>query len=313
MMRPISAQVDPELPYPPTVTANRTGNTVTLNWVETTPIDYATADTLQTWGSLANEIGFRIYRAPVNNGTVGKFTLIGTTLANKNTFTDNKATATEYRYRVSSFNAAGETNSVPVGGSVPASAPPKPGLVAANQEAGPQVRITWNNVANENFYLVEVSKNGGPYTLIAQVPSVAGNTGAVQYVDTMVSASMSYQYRISAVNGKGSSAFALSNPIAATPVPAAPTGLGGSAVTAGTRANVNLTWTDASNNETGFTIERATNATFTTQVVTTPVPANTSSAAQTGLNRKVTYYFRIKADNAGGSSGWSNTFTIKTP
>jgi hypothetical protein len=105
----------------------------------------------------------------------------------------------------------------------------------------------------------------------------------------------------------------MSNLIAATPPPAAPSGLNGTAALVGNRSTVTLNWTDNSNNETGFTIERATNAAFTTLVVTTPLAANAITAPQSGLNRRVTYYFRVKANNGGGASAWSNTFSITTP
>lgn len=318
MMRPISAQVDPELPYPPQVSFVRNGNTgpATLNWVEKTPVDYAAPDTLQTWGSLANEIGYYIYRAPVINNTVGAFTRIGSALANKTTYTDNTAQDGQaYRYRLGIYNAAGETKSANVGaGTVPV--PTAPTGVTAILENGPQIRLTWNNIDGENYYLVEVSKNGGPYALIAQVPGITGTAGTVQYIDTMVSdRSKSYQYRVSAMSNGGVSAATMSDLIAATPPPDAPSNLTGTSTLppGSNRATVNLQWSDNSNDETGFTIERATNAAFTTQVVTTPMAADAVTAPQAGLNRRVTYYFRVKANNGGGASAWSNTFTITTP
>ena len=73
-------------------------------------------------------------------------------------------------------------------------------------------------------------------------------------------ASKSYQYRVSAVNGFGPSLATLSGSIAATTPPTAPSDLKGTAIRVGNRATVTLTWADNSGtNETGFTVERATN------------------------------------------------------
>jgi len=66
-----------------------------------------------------------------------------------------------------------------------------------------------------------------------------------------------YQYRVKAVSGAISSAY--SNRFATSvTVPAAPSNLTGTASRQGNRnARITLTWTDNSNNETGFTIRRA--------------------------------------------------------
>jgi fibronectin type III domain protein len=147
---------------------------------------------------------------------------------------------------------------------------------------------------------------------VATLPA-RSNTGNVTFVDTAVTTSHSYQYRVAAVNSGGQSAPVLSNIVATPAVPLAPSGLGGSAVRSGKRANITLNWTDNSNNETGFTIERATNATFTVGLNQSTVAANAVTVTQTGLYRGVTYFYRIRAFNAGGSSGWSNVFSVVTP
>ncbi|HSB64925.1 MAG TPA: fibronectin type III domain-containing protein, partial [Anaerolineales bacterium] len=61
--------------------------------------------------------------------------------------------------------------------------------------------------------------------------------------------------------------------------------------------SVILTWADNSNNETGFTIERATNALFTQGLTTTNVGANVTTLTQTGLSPNTQYWFRIRANN----------------
>ena len=59
--------------------------------------------------------------------------------------------------------------------------------------------------------------------------------------------------------------------------PIAPTNLTGSA----TGTTVNLSWNDNSSKETGFTIQRATNDTFTLGLVTSNVGPNVTGIQQT--------------------------------
>lgn len=317
MMRPISAQVDPVLSYPPMVSfiRNAASGVVDLTWIDATPVDYKSPTTLDTWGSMSNEIGYRVERALVaNNGSVGAYAKIADVLANETSFTDSTTLPTRnYRYRVVSYNAAGDTQSAPVGG--PAiGVPSAPTNVVATLQAGPRVRLTWrDNATNEAFFLVEVSVDGGPFTLIAQVPA-RSNTGNVSYIDTMVSSGHSYQYRVAAANANSAPyVFVNANLIAPDVAPVAPSDLTGSVARVGNRAEVTLNWVDNASTETGFTIERATNAAFTVGLTTTAVAANTTTNTQTKLYRGVTYFFRVKANNTGGSSAWSNVFSVVTP
>lgn len=83
--------------------------------------------------------------------------------------------------------------------------------------------------------------------------------------------------------------------------PAAPTNLRADAQST---TEIRLDWTDASNNETGFRIERRTlSGTF--QEVGT-VGANTTSFVAGGLSSGTFYVFRVRAQNSAGNSAFSN-------
>ena len=75
-----------------------------------------------------------------------------------------------------------------------------------------------------------------------------------------------------------------------------------------------LVWTDNSNNETAFKIQRATNSTFTAGLVEATVNTNVVTFSQT-VSRGVNYYYRVLAENPFGSSAWVNAtpFPILTP
>ncbi|HEX7177479.1 MAG TPA: fibronectin type III domain-containing protein, partial [Pyrinomonadaceae bacterium] len=85
--------------------------------------------------------------------------------------------------------------------------------------------------------------------------------------------------------------------------PAAPSGL---VVTATGTNYIQLAWADNSSNETGFKIERCTGATCTNFAQIGTVGANVTSAKNSGLSRRTTYRFRIRAYNAAGDSAYSN-------
>jgi hypothetical protein len=75
-------------------------------------------------------------------------------------------------------------------------------------------------------------------------------------------------------------------------------------------SQINLSWTDNSNNETGFKVERSKNGKGFSQLAT--VGANVTTYSDTGLNRTTTYYYRVRAVNAGGNSAYSNIASATT-
>ena len=65
---------------------------------------------------------------------------------------------------------------------------------------------------------------------------------------------------------------------------------------------VRLTWTDNSLNETGFTIQRATDSGFTTGLTTFTVGANVATFTDTSVVANTTYYYRVAANNLVGDT-----------
>jgi Predicted peptidase len=91
-------------------------------------------------------------------------------------------------------------------------------------------------------------------------------------------------------------------------VPSTPTGLSANAVSS---SRINLSWNDASNNETGFEITRATSAggPFLPRAT---VNANVNTFADTGLNASTQYWYRVRAVNFAGASNYSSTASATT-
>jgi subtilisin family serine protease len=90
-------------------------------------------------------------------------------------------------------------------------------------------------------------------------------------------------------------------------LPAAPTGLAAAAASA---SQINLTWYDASTNETGFKVYRSTDGVNFAHVAT--AGANATSYAVTGLAASTTYTFKVVAANTIGDSAASNTASATT-
>ena len=91
-------------------------------------------------------------------------------------------------------------------------------------------------------------------------------------------------------------------------VPANPAGL---SATATSPTSVSLVWLDNAIDETGYVVERATGAGSFSGLAT--LPANAVSYVDTTAAASTLYSYRVKATNAVGSSGYSNTATATTP
>ncbi|TAL00601.1 MAG: hypothetical protein EPO07_09500, partial [Verrucomicrobia bacterium] len=91
------------------------------------------------------------------------------------------------------------------------------------------------------------------------------------------------------------------------PPPAAPSAL---AATTISTSQIDLTWLDNSTNESSFLIERSQDNVNFSQVVTTG--AGVTSYSDTGLSAGTTYYYRVRAGNAGGNSPYSNVASATT-
>jgi predicted phage tail protein len=150
---------------------------------------------------------------------------------------------------------------------------------------------------NETGFIIERSTTSGSgFTLVF---TTAAN--ATSYSNTGLTANTTYYYRIRSSNGVGGSANT-AEVVVATSVPAIPTNPFASL--SNTSGQVTITWTDVSNNETGFQIERSTTpgANFA-WVVTTA--ANATSFLNTGLTPGATYYYRVRSLNLVGYSNYS--------
>ena len=84
-------------------------------------------------------------------------------------------------------------------------------------------------------------------------------------------------------------------------IPADPTGLSATAVS---HEAIDLAWTDNANDETGFFVERSLDSSSWSQIAT--LGANVTAFSDDGLDPITLYYYRVRAYNSAGNSGYSN-------
>lgn len=95
--------------------------------------------------------------------------------------------------------------------------------------------------------------------------------------------------------------------------PMAPSGLSATVTPGDPNPSVALVWNDNSMNEDLFTIQRATNTSFTAGLTTFTAAMNATGFTDATALNGARYYYRVQANNAVGGSSWSNRITVNTP
>jgi titin len=281
-------------------------NATTLSTIPAPPSGLTITSVTSSSVSLAwtdnsnNETGFKIQR---KQGATGTYTTIKTTAANITTYTDNDTAlldGTQYYYHVAATNSAGDSAySNEVNGITTMRAPT--GLAATPVSAS-QINLTWtDNSLAENGYYIEQS----PVDNLHFVQIAVTGPNVTAYSVTGLSAGTKYYYQVRAFNSVTTSAYSnQTNATTLSNIPAAPSGL---TVTSTTSSSVSLAWTDNSNNETGFKIQRKQGVAGTYVTIKTTL-ANVTSYTDndTALVDGTQYYYHVAATNSAGDSAYSN-------
>lgn len=208
MMRPIAFQAPRALPGAPSLTAFATAINVSLSWTDLTPFNYATGQPTSTLGNPANEIGFRIEAAPIVAGVLGAYVKIGSALANVTSGIYPVPGPGVFSYRVVAFNAAGDSPSNATNVGQP---PAAPSNVSIAKVGNNNLTIRWtDNSNNETGFIIQRSSSStGPWITVATTKA-----NVTQFNNAGLIRRTTYWYRITAVNGWGSSAW--TTPISGT-------------------------------------------------------------------------------------------------
>lgn len=284
----------------------------------------------------SNETGFKIERATSLTGT---WTQIATVGANVTTYSNTGLTGgTTYFYRVRSNTATATSGASNEVGAATFSAPLNNNFASAIMLSGAQVTasgtnlyatketgepniagfvggasVWWKWTASASAE-VDIDTFGSNFDTLLGVytgASVAGLTarasnddaagGRQSLVTFNAVQGTTYYIAVDGYSGAMGS-IALHINLKAPQPPVAPGSLTATAVSS---AQINLTWTDNSTDETGFKIERKTGINgLWTQIAT--VGANVTNFSNTGLTANTTYYYRVRSYNTPGNSGYTN-------
>lgn len=260
---------------------------------------------VNTEGNLA---GYNLYRS---TSAGGAYTKVNGDLITGTTYSDTSAFVGQtYYYQLRAVDVHGTegANATTSGTRTLDNAPPAMPSNPTSVGSTGSISLNWLNNLEADLAGYNVYRSATPDGTFVKLNS--GLLTSSDYVDLSAPTSATSYYRITAVDTTGNeSAAATTNAYrpASGAVPAAPTNLASSSVTA---TSITLTWTDNASNETGFVIERQNGDGTWTQVGTTG--ANVTTFANTGLSSGVTYVYRVRAENVSGPSGYSNTFSATT-
>jgi Zn-dependent metalloprotease/transcriptional regulator CtsR len=246
------------------------------------------------------EQGFKIERSTEG----GPFVEIASVGANVTAYANTGlAGSTTYAYRVRAYenpNVSGYSNTATA---TTFPVPAAPSNLTATAVSSSRINLAWtDNSTNEIGFKVERSTDGATFSLLVTL-----GANAVSYADTNLAASTQFFYRVRATDGANDSAP--SNTASATthPPPAPPTNLTATAVSP---SQINLAWTDNSNVEEGFRVERSTGG--GSFVLVTLLGPNTTAYSNLFLTAATTYSFRVRAFEGPNASAPSNTATATT-
>jgi zinc-dependent metalloproteinase lipoprotein len=173
-----------------------------------------------------------------------------------------------------------------------------PTTLTATSTVFNSVGLTWtDNSSNEDGFKIERSTTTG--SGFTQIGTVGANI--VTYTDNTTDGASKYYYRVRSYLTSNNSNYSNEATVTTPQEPiTAPTAL---AATATTDAKIKLDWTDNSNNEQGFKIERSTSETSGFAVVGTSVAATFTDNA---IDLGTTYYYRVRAYKNLSFSAYSN-------
>ncbi len=310
MMRPIVFSV-PVPPVPTALAATLAAPNVNLTW---------------NGGANTNAGTYTIQRATNSTFTAGLTTFGVNGVPPTAAYTDVNVPGGTSWYRVRAENGAGVSAWSTSATVTVVAPPPAPTGLTASIVSATQINLSWVDASNnETSFTIWRSDNGAPFTQIGAVnrtgTQITSTGGAVVFSNTNAVAALvaghAYSYYVKAANAAGPSPA--SNQVNVNF--AAPANVTTVSVTAARTGSVlydtaTVTWTNpAGNTQTGFRIQRAMNAAFTSGLTTVTVGANITSYTTGTLYRNRTYYFRVQAYNGVGPAAYVNAapFPITTP
>ena len=169
------------------------------------------------------------------------------------------------------------------------------------------INLSWtDNSDNElSFQIQRSDDNGATWEFADSV-----NWNHTTYSDASVDSSTTYQYRVTAKNSYGSSAYTdivTATTLRGLPI-APPANLQGTVISP---EQIDLLWEDSSDNEDKYRIERSEDE-GTTWDSLAVLPADSTAYSDFEVEHSTTYQYRVRGENRYGYSEYSDTLTIST-
>jgi fibronectin type 3 domain-containing protein len=183
---------------------------------------------------------------------------------------------------------------------------PPTGL-SATAVSSSQINLTWtdNALAEDGYRIEQSAVDNLHYNEIAVI-----GPNQTSYNATGLNAGTKYYYRVRAYNSITMSVYSSEkNATTLSSIPLAPSGL---TVTTLLSSKIIIAWTDNSNNETGFKVQRKLGATGTYTTITT-TGANATTYSDISVTDGTSYCYRVAATNSAGDSPYSNEVCGTTP
>ena len=168
--------------------------------------------------------------------------------------------------------------------------------------------LSWNASAGATSYGVEVSSDPNFTTFVYNQTGITSTSTNVSGLTN----NTVYYWRVNATNTGGTSAWSASFSFttAAGNPPAAPILSSPLSGTTNVSKNPTLTW-NAPNGATSYRVQVSTDPGFASSTYD-QANLSTTSTTLTGLGSRVTYYWRVNATNAYGTSGSSTVWNFRT-
>ena len=248
----------------------------------------------------ADETGFKVERCNLTTCSDSDFGVVATLGSNVISYTDNvPETNKKYTYRIRAYKSASCSWDVLSLTKEITLTPTAPSSLTATVVNTTQINLSWaDNTATEDGFKIYRCEGTGcnNYIVISAVGANVKN-----YNDTNVCRSTTYSYKVTAYKGTiWESDF--SNIVTATTL------TGSAPVLSATRVSetqINLSWTDGNNDETGFEVWRCAGSGCDPKTGTMiPLGANTTTYSNTGLTPNTTYRYLVTVyKNSSGCSG----------
>lgn len=266
---------------PPIISAASSGGSATISWPAFSQINQ-----------------FQLERSKWNGISWDSWIIVNSSLSGQSA-SDTPSAGGKYRYRLAAKSGSGYAGYSSI--SETTSGLPSPTKLSLTIVNTGRIDLSWTNGAGNEASLQVLRKlTDGSYSTIATLAS-----STPSYSDAVtVTAGAIYTYRVRSYESAANYSTAAEASISAT-LPAAPTSLLANAVSTSALA---LNWTDHSNNESGFRIERMTDTGTFTEIDT--AAQNAATYTDTTAFAGITYVYRVRSYNALGNSSYSNEVTI---